>query len=227
MISHFELFSVLHEGTPLAVFNRGQTLGSVSSVRGDCTAPSDASFNPSSGEIQVSYDIGTFNADQNCSLAAPPNLFGYSSAMPSNSLTIGLDIRTLVTCIALNSGFAYPDNMQITTTSEYMYKNTVYPTVYYTDSRYPGMKPVLCIFLHGIKGRPSCTIIVGSVYAVPVFAHAGQNRTYPVQCNCSDLPDVPPMSPDYCKSFLLTKRITCHYVVRALFFHMVLTFFCP
>lgn len=56
----------------------------------------------------------------------------------------------------------------------------------YVDPRYPGMKPIPCLQPAGSNPkRRLCAMIVGQVYVLPVFNHAGDSYSEPHTCNCT------------------------------------------
>jgi hypothetical protein len=174
----------------LTILNRGITAGTVSYVLADCNAAATSSFNPGSGELQVTYQVAAYMSNPNCSLAAPPSLFGYKSYVPTDTFSIKFDVRTLVTCVALNSMIANPNALQMTAESTFVYEdaagvNTTYPIAAYVDPRYPGMRPVQCMFPGLPNNVPFCLMIIGTVYAVPIFNHAGKSFDLPLPCNCT------------------------------------------
>jgi hypothetical protein len=157
----------------------------VSNVLSDCNAPATSSFNPGSGEMQVTYQLSEYTSNPNCSSVAPPGLFGYKTYVPTDTFSIKFDVRTLVTCVALNSQIVSPSVLQVTGRSNFNYKNATYPRVAYVDPRYPGMRPVQCMLTGLAHGPPLCLMIVGTVYVVPIFNHAGRSFFLPEPCNCT------------------------------------------
>lgn len=173
-------------GTPLAILNRGITVGTISNVHADCNAPATSSFNPSSGIMQVVYQISRFYSNPNCTVTTDPSLFGYRRN--SDTFAIGFDVRSVFTCVAVNSRIIKPNYLQITAQSTYIYRNTSYFIAAYVDPRYPGMKPIQCLFPDS-SGTPVCLLIIGSVYVLPVFNHGGYSFDMPVPCNCTGSED--------------------------------------
>jgi hypothetical protein len=169
----------------MSILNRGITAGTVSNVLSDCNAPATSSFNPGSGELQVTYQVSAYMSNPNCSHVAPPGLFGYKSYVPTDTFSIKFDVRTLVTCVALNSRIASPYALQETAQSSFVYKNITYPIAAYVDPRYPGMRPVQCMYPGLPHNTPFCFMIIGMIYAVPIFNHAGANFSLPEPCNCT------------------------------------------
>jgi hypothetical protein len=190
-------------GSPLSVLNRAITAGTVSNAYADCDAPGTSTFNPSSGQMQVTYALDTYMSNPNCTSAAPPSLFGYQPSLHSDTFTIGFDVRSLITCVALNSYIVTPQVLQVTARDTMTFQGQLYPIGSYVDSRYPGMKPVPCLFPNGTDKPPICAMIIGSVYVVPVFNHGGRSFDVPEACNCTyenmTGSDVHTNAENYCK----------------------------
>lgn len=158
-------------------------MGTISNVYADCNAPATSTFNPSSGMMEVVYQVSSFQNNPNCSATTSPNLFGYRSYINTDTFSIGFDVRSVFTCVAVNSRIVHTDFLQATIESTYEYRNETYNIAAYVDPRYPGMKPIQCIFFH--DNDPVCVLIIGTVYVLPVFNHGGYSFTMPVPCNCS------------------------------------------
>ncbi len=159
----------------------------MSNIHADCDATSTSSFNPSSGILQLTYDVDEFTRNPNCTNTTTPEMFGYKSFLHTNSFDIKVDVRSVFTAVALNSGIANVGNLQRTEVGTYNYSNIVYNTANYVDSQFPGMKPVPCLFPNASDlSRPLCTMIIGDVYAIPLFNHAGHSFNLPVPCNCTE-----------------------------------------
>lgn len=178
------LSSLSFSGTPLVIFNREHTVGTISNVQHDCNESSIASFNPSSGIMQISYSLAAFSANPSCAGNGNINDFGYSETSRSSTFTVGFDIRTHITAVAVNSNVTKVEDLQLVHSNTQAVGEDQYYVASYIDPRYPGMDPVLCI--HNKANVPSCLLSVGDVYGIPVFNHNGNNNTYPGQCNCTE-----------------------------------------
>lgn len=77
--------------------------------------------------MQLSYSIAAYQGNPNCSSIAPPSLFGAKSYVRSDSFTIGFDVRSLFTCLAINAGIVDTNALQVTATSTLLYHNQTYP----------------------------------------------------------------------------------------------------
>lgn len=135
--------------------------------------------------MQATFTLEDYINNPNCTAAGTPEMFGYKSFIHTNTFSIKFDTRSLITCIALNSHVTSPMAMQVIDSDIYIYKNSTYLVEVYVDSRYPGMKPVRCIYPRGRSNDPYCMLTLGNVYALPVFNHAGNSFDHPSPCNCS------------------------------------------
>ena len=101
----------------------------------------------------------------------------------------------------------------------YVYNNISYRTGQYVDPQFPGMKPVLCLFKDNTSFHPVCTMIVGDVYAIPVFNHAGNSFTMPEPCNCTEQlqGDVATNPYNLCKLYTVVCCMLCACAVWCLF----------
>jgi hypothetical protein len=94
-------------GSPLIIFNRQHTFGTVSNVYGDCNASAVSSFDPSSGLMSVQYNYLEFTSNPTCSSTVNPDTVGYTPWANPQLFTISFDIRTLITgglCVLLYGG---------------------------------------------------------------------------------------------------------------------------
>jgi hypothetical protein len=205
-------------GTPLSVLNRANTYGTVSNVLGDCNASSTGSFNPTTGIMSVSYIVEEYVNNPSCNFTGGnPEFFGYNSFGFSKDMTISIDVRSVVTANAVNDNILNVLNLQVTAKGYFFFDNYNYTTSYYVDPRYPGMKPILCIFLNGTR-VPQCLIMVGNIYALPLFNHGGFSFTDPILCNCTQQLELDVETNPYnlCKE--ATVSLSLHILFVILFF---------
>lgn len=187
-------------GTPLVIFDTEHTVGTVSNANADCNATSTSSFNPSTGVMQVTYDVQEYTANPTCNENASPAQFGYSSISRSSTFSINFDIRTLITVAAINNKVTNPLDLQLVDHVMYRVDTEWYYSASFVDQRYPGMEPTRCLFNNDMV--PSCLLNIGSMYALPVFNHIGASYTTPGQCNCSTaFPDGNTNYSDPCNQF--------------------------
>lgn len=172
----------MHLGTPLLIFNKEHTVGTISNVQHDCNESAVGTFNPSTGIMEVSFELNGYYNNPSCAGNGDVEAFGYSNKSRSNSFAVNYDIRTLVTAVAVNSNVTNPLTLQLVESVLYPVNGTAIYSASYVDPRYPGMDPVLCIHQGDV---PSCVLDVGSTYGIPVFNHIGSSYSYPSPCNCS------------------------------------------
>eukprot|EP01034_Spumella_vulgaris_P022557 gene22557-biopygen19648 len=177
-------------GTPLSVFDRDHTDGAVSSVRGNCNVSSVTTFDTANGMMTLSWNYADFIAEPKCMFAMDPATFGYNTLTKPEMFTIGYDIRTLITNVAVNMHILTLDQLE----EIEAFHTIVYPAIFggipvdvrfYYDPKFPGMKPIQCVLLAGAE--PSCVMQIGSAYAFPAFNHLGSNLTSPELCDCGVL----------------------------------------
>jgi hypothetical protein len=119
--------------------------------------------------------------------AMDPALFGYNTRTKPGIFKFSFDVRTLITGIAVNLGVMTVDQLEEIVSFRQTQNNNgmqIGVKAYY-DPKYAGMKPISCVSF--AEGVPVCAIQLGSVYAFPVFNHAGNNKSYPALCDCSEL----------------------------------------
>jgi len=136
--------------------------------------------------LQVTYNVEAFVSNPNCTNTTSPETFGYRSNLHTDSFNIRFDVRTIFTCVALNSQIAGINNMIQTQSFVTTFQGQNYTGGQFVDPQFPGMKPVFCVFPGNSTYRPLCTVIVGNAYTVPVFNHAGTNFNMPEICNCTE-----------------------------------------
>ena len=179
-------------GTPLTIFDRQKTTGTASNVKGDCNATSVASFDPSTGRLTMSYVYSEYVSNPLCTDVMSPALLGYSSGVNGEYLTISVDVRTLITGNAINSGvLEFDEIVEIPAfRSKYVYDGVVYNVSNYFDPKYPGMEPLACIVSSDANAAiaNSCVLRVSPfAYGFPLFNHIGNNLDLPQPCICSEL----------------------------------------
>ena len=135
---------------------------------------------------QVTYNVDAFVSNPNCTNTTTPENFGYRSSLHTDSFNIRFDVRTIFTCVALNSQIAGINNMIQTQSFETTFQGANYTGGQFVDPQFPGMKPVFCVFPDNTTYRPLCTVIVGNAYTIPLFNHAGTNFNMPEICNCTE-----------------------------------------
>lgn len=130
--------------------------------------------------------MDTFINNPNCTNTTSPENFGYSPKLHTDSFNIKFDVRSVFTCVALNSRIAGIPNMIQTQSFVALFEGKNYTGGQFVDPQFPGMKPVFCLLQDNSTYNPVCLIIVGNVYAVPLFNHAGLSFNLPLICNCTE-----------------------------------------
>lgn len=166
----------------MVVFNKENTVGTVSNYKADCNASSTSSFNPSTGIMQVTYSIDEYTSNPSCNDNGSPSQFGYSSISRASTFTIDFDIRTLITVVAVNDMVSSPRDLQLVDEVSYQVGDASYYSASYVDPRYPGMEPIFCLFKDA--NTPNCLLTIGSMYGLPVFNQIGANFSHPEPCDC-------------------------------------------
>jgi len=100
-----------------------------------------------------------------------------------------IDVRTLMSAMAVVQGVNGPDTLNYFTTikviAEGTFNGVVYQAVQKYDHNYPFMKPMACI---GPKDGDSqdwnCLLPIGDSYGLPFLLSWGANATWPTTCDC-------------------------------------------
>lgn len=169
-----------HPGT---IFDREYTAGALTNEQYDCKAAATGSFDPANNKLQVSFNIADYESS-NCTRIAPPELLGYQASVSPGVFKIALDVRSLMTAVAVNLNVLSLSSLQYVTRSNYTVNfdgnNVTFSK--YLDPRYPGMTPVLCLD-QPLFSR--CVVFMGSVPALPMFLHRGSSKNVPEVCDCA------------------------------------------
>lgn len=148
-------------GTPLVIFDRQKQAATISNVYGDCNASSTAAFNPSTGLMTLEYNYYEYIHNHLCNTTADPVIFGYLPTVDGETFTLSMDIRSLITGLAINLGILSIDEIvQITAfNSLYEYNGVIYNVSSYYDPKYPNMQPVTCLRNFNMS---QCVMIAGT-----------------------------------------------------------------
>ena len=179
-------------GNPTYIFNRQHATGSLSSVHGICQNASVTSgYDFTSSTLSSAYFYHKFIVNPICMEAAIPQYFGFLPKLSSDSFQLRLDVRSIVTALAVNTGGLSMNNMnQISSTkTNFSYKGVNYIAAQYYNQKFYGMDPIFCINATDVSiNNELCIILIsGTIYAIPFFNHAGQSPNLPVPCDCSTL----------------------------------------
>ena len=184
-------------GSALIVFNRQKIVGTMSNVNGSCNATSTAIFDSSSGILSLQYAYAEYMASPQCAEIVAPPVFGYYREIDGARFSINIDVRTIVTCVSVNTGIISLLTLNHIPANDgvIVVNNFTYAVQSYYDPKYSGMQSIACMLIPyrniGIdadENFTSCAMLVENlVYAIPMFSHAGKSSDFPIPCNCSTL----------------------------------------
>jgi hypothetical protein len=183
-------------GTPLVVFDRQKTIGTVANVDGRCNVSSKATFNANSGKLSLTYDYNQFMAEPLCTNAVNPELVGYVASTDFHDFTVKFDVRSMITCVAVNLGIMGVQSLiRIPAFDTFVnISGVLYNISSYYDPKYDNMDPISCMLVPSNLsyappgGYTQCAVLIEQqVYGIPMFNHAGQSPYFPIPCNCSTL----------------------------------------
>jgi len=125
---------------PAIIFDRDYIEGTISSVYGDCNASSVASFDAANYILALSFDVNEFKENPICMAAMVPEDMGYDPIYDGDEFKTNIDVRSLMTVIALNVGILDVSQLQNigNATVPYYYNNITYAMGSYYDTRYDG-----------------------------------------------------------------------------------------
>ncbi|RYG66180.1 hypothetical protein EON64_10340 [archaeon] len=178
-------------GNPLNIFRRERTIATIGSINGPCVPDGfTTSYTKSEGRITVTWDYDELMSNPVCPLVITPENFGFVSIIDRNKFSLNVDVRTVITSIAVNERilslrdleFIPNTNTSFPYTSKTQEVLVVNASNFY-DPRYPGMDPITCVTDVGLPNI--CIVFLGSVIALPVFSHRGFSSLDPIPCDCS------------------------------------------
>lgn len=174
---------------PAVIFKREKVTASIGSINGTCVPSSTlATYQAGFGLLTMSMDFAEMQADPVCVSAITPSYFGYIPEVDRGLFQVSLDVRSLVTSLAVNVGIITLDDIVEVagTAGQYPYVLDGVPTVLnfstYYDPRYPQMTPVLCWRVP----EDGCIAYMGSTATLPMFGHSGRDKNWPAWCDCTD-----------------------------------------
>lgn len=165
--------------SPINVFNRQKTIARIISGTGLCPVVPTAAFVPSTGTLSASFDISSYSTSCNSTLAA--DALGYDSVLDGDRMLLEMDVRSMITAMAVNIALVDLDLLELIPGSQYSIDQTTFERYY--DPRYPEMNPISCVR----NGTAVCVLPIGHTHGLPFFLHKGINRNYPTICNCTTL----------------------------------------
>jgi FlaG/FlaF family flagellin (archaellin) len=189
---------------PSVIFNRPYISGTITSQSGTCQFVGTASFDQANNLLKMSFPISDYY-DNYCYNYLDPSLFGYVYDFSPYSFDFQVDIRSLISAVAVNikvngGDTSYLDRVYDSEIVTNHFNNMTMAFAKFVDPRYEGMDPIFC---GEDSFFPYCVLVYGDVYVLPIFIHIGASIEYPTHCNCSD-PDLQSSSTDsyfFCNSF--------------------------
>lgn len=192
-IGYGQLQYIQMTGDPLTTFDLANYQIQFASQSGYCRISNYASYDQANGKILTSYNITSFISDSACSAAAAPEDLGYLPGINDMVFHLSLDIRSIMTALAVNLGVMELSNLGLAGDFYYpiQINNVSYIVAEYFDTRYTAMKPIVC--LHNTTKVTSrtggvtqaCFVLIGATLALPTFDHFGLSTNLPDKCICS------------------------------------------
>lgn len=174
-------------GNPLVVFSRQQYFGSFGNINGTCNVTRSSSFDVSSGMLTSIFRATDYMNSATCTENGPLSYFDYLSGANSDSFFVGMDVRTIVTCVAVNSGLLSIEalvEIKVFGSYEPYAGINFYSSTYYLP-KYPSMKPMICIS-NSTYNLVMCTVhLTPNLFVIPIFNHLGNSTEFPQPCECS------------------------------------------
>jgi len=183
-------------GDPVVVFNREHIGGIISNEQGDCNITNSAYLDVAQNALTIQYNYHTFISHTICNQTVNPiSQLGYRIGLKQDNFVISIDIRSLVTCLAISLNIINFDNLiEIPLTLRLFdidgsgnSTESLFVADFY-NPEYAGMKPLVCI-TSGRKEQRQCLLSIngGNLYAMPLFNHRGNNTALPYRCLCDDM----------------------------------------
>jgi hypothetical protein len=181
------------------VFHLSHVHPSFSSVVGDCTVTSHASYDVSSGHQLAIFDHDDFVSSSICNATIDPLSLGYLPLYSLPSFNLVTDVSTFADSVGINSGYLPVVELPIVyglqdSNSTIPVNGYVYQADYYEDPYYAGMSAMYCVYnanqsqsnavftsppiapvtLSGGGVNQLCAAdIGGGVLGLPIFLHYG------------------------------------------------------
>lgn len=168
---------------PSIIFDRDATAGALTNQYYNCRDEATSSYDRANSLLRVAFDIESFNAGacKNISDARP---LGYLENVSPTDFKITVDVRSLITAVAVNRNVMSLSNLQMIedSYSPVVYNNETYVFAKYVDPRYSGMRGIYCSTNTTFS---YCFFVFGNTLAVPLFIHRGSSSYEPTVCDCS------------------------------------------
>ena len=167
---------------PSVVFDRDATAGALTNQYYDCKSEGSASYDRANNLLAVSFDIDSYT-NSSCASIIDPTLLGYLSLVSPTSFRLSLDVRSLITAVAVNRQILDVSDLQMIENSQFSTSidNGTYVFAKFVDPRYSGMRGIYCSTNSSFA---FCFLTFGYKLAIPFFLHRGSNIYYPEACDC-------------------------------------------
>jgi len=128
-------------GDVAIIFNRQYVHGLISNVDSDCNATSTSNFDPATYILSTEYSYKEFVSNPSCSKIINPVQVGYDGLYDGDSFVLEMDMRSLVTAMAVNQNVITLRELRGVPGSfgPYIYRGVAYVLGNYYSTRYPGM----------------------------------------------------------------------------------------
>lgn len=180
-------------GSPQVIFAQQAYHGSLSNVFGDCQAESMVDYYQPQATLEMRYQVGNYANASNCASIATYDLF-QARVSPSEDLKIRLDIRSVITAVAVNLDIlprrallpgSFSEQTTGTSFGDLGGFDSIEASLFF-DPRFPGMTPISCI--EDIQNQSVCSLAnTNGRLFFPLFHHIGTNTDLPVKCDCNEL----------------------------------------
>ena len=169
----------------------------ISNEKADCLALSVSSYDLANAVNTGSYDYATFMGNPTCNTSVVPQHMGYDSTLSGPSFSIGMDVRTMIDSVAVNSGMLDATGLNAvgnTEVYEFEHNGYNYTAGYYIDTWYAGLHPLFCAVNNDavvdttLGVTEICMWLQGNLTGVPIFLHYGAgfepyNSVSPMPCD--------------------------------------------
>jgi hypothetical protein len=203
-------------GTPTKVLARSNIMAAIGSVDSMCLLEPDVKFDVNNGVIWTTYDTEAYYNDSQCIGTLDPVLF---NSFPFSKFSLQLDTRSMITALAVNKGIISISMLEIIVDPKDVdpieYNGSYFSGSAFFDPRYPGMKPITCLWLGDVT-HPTfelCSMFIGNVYAFPVFEHAGFDIDSLSECTCEEEVLTDPFKMYMCNQFTITTGTTAVHIL--------------
>jgi hypothetical protein len=175
-------------GSPQTVFDRRYLYGKITNVYGNCNATSKVTYDRKNSLLKVSYSYSEYMSNPTCRNIVHPDHLGYISQYDGDDFSLTIDVQSLMTAIAVNSGILNTTELELVpfSQSSYVTDNVQYIVGKYYFPRFPGMQPLVCVLEANNPTNDAflCGIQFGSIYTQPFFNHFGRQFYEPDMCTC-------------------------------------------